>query len=475
MSVVDKLITQITADASGYKREADEVLDKTMQMHSALSTTMTTSVAFATAMLGVATAISVAGVAASRKAADFDALIRSLAAVEGGLEAAARRWRELQTIAKAPGIGPEESLAGFTALRRSGLGADFSKKILVEFANQNALAGGGRAEFSRLITAVSQIATKPFLQGEELLQLTEAGVPAYKMVKDAFGTSDTEELKRRGITSAQVLERLVVELEKTARVGDSAKNTLENLDTAFDQVFIGIGDGINNNALPIAQELTAAFEDIKDSGIAQYLGEEVGGAFASLKDSLVGEGGLEGALIDVGSMIVTISAATRNWGENLKSVADWLNSGAGGNAFGPTPGEVDPETGRVRPMKGSGRDSQDISPFAEGERWRENAELMRELKKRQGAREKAAEETVDKVAQKSDKAENLLQQIAKNTEPLLDIRRTGLGGGDLVARGISAVDISRAKGARRAEAMIREAIAIILGPSLDDIARMQRT
>jgi len=341
-TVTDTLITKYTADASGFIAGTNQVISKTKQasasaldgnsdLNKSFSETVgylklgaTTAFAFTGAVASAGAALVALGANAAKRAADFDALLQALAAVTGGMGSAKAKWEELRKLAGAPGIGPEEALQGYTGLSRSGLDDAFAKSILKEFANQNALGGGGKEEFSRLIRAVTQIATKPFLQGEELLQLTEAGVPAYRMVKDAYGTTDTEELKRKGITSEMVLKKLLEQMTKTARVGDSAKNAFENLETSLNNLVVGIGSGINSNLMTMANNLGQAFDKIHDSGIDTLFGETLVSSFETLSSALFGDSSMETAMIELGALVVTVASAIQNFTLNLKELLSFL-------------------------------------------------------------------------------------------------------------------------------------------------------
>ncbi len=479
-NVVDTLITRYQADPSGFVSGTNTMIAKTKQAGSALanadsdlnkafSQTVSylklggqTAIAFAGGVAAAGAALVALGANAAKRAADFDALLQALAAVTGGMSNAKTKWEELRKLAGAPGIGPEEALSGYTGLRRSGLTDEFAKSILKEFANQNALAGGGKEEFGRLIRAVTQIATKPFLQGEELLQLTEAGVPAYKMVKDAFGTTDTEELKRQGITSEVVLKKLLTQLEKTARVGDSAKNSFENLETSLSMVVAGIGAGVNSTLMGMATNLGSAFDKLHDAGIDTLFGETLVSSFQILSDSLIGDNSLESAMIEVGAMVVTVGAALRNFALNLKDIftflAPFINMPA------------------VQSM------NKGLNPHDEGQNFRDEAAMKIDLRKsreRQAERHKndipqAPEKQAENVVAVMDKSNEILRSIESNTKPLVDIKRMILGGGALGENGLSPIELKGMKGAHgRAANLIFEGIGLIVQGSMIDSLKMR--
>jgi len=448
-TVADTLVTKYALDPSDYTRGANKVKKDTKDTGDAMdksksqlnswnkgvseisgiwSAAAGTVTAFVGALTAAAAAIAAMGIQASKQAAEFDALIQALAAVEGGLTNAKQSYKELFEIARAPGIGPEEALKGYLLLRRSGLDKSLSEKIITETGNVNATGGGGKAELDRLLLVMSQIANKPFLQGEELMQFAEAGVPVNQQLKAHFGTNDTDELKRKGIDSLTVIRALVEEWAKFPRVGNTAKNSIENLETAFQQLTVGIGVGINSDLMPWTDQLTAAFEKITESGIAQLFGETLVSQFDSLTEALMGGAGLDSALIEVGAVVVTVSAAIRNFALNIKSIKDaipkWM--------WGPL-------------LPGA---SEGMTPQSEGQNFSDEAKKRLELfdrkKAKQGKKGGAAGDLAMPEAPKtvSNPAVDYLRQIAQNTSPIPDMKRMALGGGDLGAQGISSIDLS---------------------------------
>lgn len=96
------------------------------------------------AAVGVAAIIGTAklSVDAMAQSAKFESLTLSLKAVEGSAEKAAISLKKLKEIAKAPGIGLEEAVAGYTGLLRNRMGDDAAINLIKEAGNANAFAGG---------------------------------------------------------------------------------------------------------------------------------------------------------------------------------------------------------------------------------------------------------------------------------------------------------------------------------------------
>lgn len=272
------------------------------------------------ALAGVATAAGVAGIAAMKNAGDFDALVKSLEAIEGSAGRAKTVLSELREIAKLPGIELQDAIQSFVNLKRSDLGGDFAKRIIEELGNANAMGGGGAAEFSQVMRAITQIANKPFLQGDELVQLMEAGIPAYKLIKDIFGTTDTEQLKKQGIDSRMVLEGLVKSLSKMPRVAGGAKNDFENLGAAITQATVAAGSALNTVLLPRLNEVTKVLEDMTEGGVIQRAFEDI----AEMIGGLGGETSTEDLLYGILVEAKTMAAGLQNLFNNAEGATNWF-------------------------------------------------------------------------------------------------------------------------------------------------------
>lgn len=256
--IIDTLVTEYRMKNQQYLQGASQVTQATQK--TAKSTNMAQSVisgmggnlsklgTVATAVGATITAVAV-GVAAFGKSAfeqyaAFDSLVKALESVEGSAEKAKLAIADLKQIAKAPGIGFEEAVRAYTGLRNARVGGGLAESLIAGIGNANARSGGSVETFGRAMLAIQQIAMKQYLQGEELLQLMEAGIPVQGLMQDRFGTTDTEQLKKQGVTSAMVLAALSEELAKLPKAAGGAQNTLDNLADSIKFAFINAGSGL---------------------------------------------------------------------------------------------------------------------------------------------------------------------------------------------------------------------------------------
>jgi tape measure domain-containing protein len=190
----------------------------------------TVGVGAAAAAVGVMNAAMV-GVAETYAA--YDSLNRGLKLLDGTAAATAARMEKLREIAKMPGIGFEQAIAGDIRLRSTGLSAEESEKAIRGFGNALASVGGSSASLEGVFLALGQISAKGKVSAEEINQLAERVPQIRKIMQDAFGTADTEAIQKMGIDAKQFITGVIDELEKLPRATGGAQNDLDNYTDAW--------------------------------------------------------------------------------------------------------------------------------------------------------------------------------------------------------------------------------------------------
>jgi tape measure domain-containing protein len=279
-SIIDTLVTEYRMKNQQYLQGAAQVTkatDKTAKssnmtqkvisnMGGSLGKLGSVALSAAGAVAGLAVGVAVIGKSAFEQYAAFDSLVKALESVEGSADKARLAISDLKQIAKSPGIGFEEAVRGYTGLRNARVGGGLAQSLIAGVGNANARSGGGVEQFGRAMLALQQIAMKQFLQGEELLQLMEAGIPVQGLMRDRFGTADTEELKKRGITSAMVLVALNEELGKLPKAAGGAQNTLDNLSDSIKFAFINAGSGLASVQGPL-DKFSESISSLTDANV----------------------------------------------------------------------------------------------------------------------------------------------------------------------------------------------------------------
>jgi len=401
-------------------------------------------------------AVAAIGTKAFTEFATFDSLVKALEAVEGGSDRAKKSLADLKQISKQPGLGFGESVEGYLQLRRSELSAGFSKQLVAQAGNANAIGGGTKENLASILRAFSQMAMKPYLQGEELLQLSEAGVGAQGMIKKRFGTADPEELKKQGITSQMALAGILEELKKLPRVAGGAQNTIDNLGDSLRFMMVSVGGAIASFATGPIDAIATAISNATDSGVfvtaidsfAQAIGLVGENSFNAESAVL----GMVAAFMTLGTHIEIFKGNIEGLIEMFRGIAKFLV-----NAVGPIAARA--LTSPFFDVEGFAKGKSGLDPAGTGvdfftmysQQLEQQMEANRRKKKPKAQADALTEGMAEqKPAQQAPglKPVDLLQRIANNTDPLKEIATQILGGGTLAQRGFSRQELGDLRAGR---------------------------
>lgn len=454
--VVEEVISKYVLDASRYKAGAQDVKNASgsiakdnSQTSSSFGSMFSKVNVGAVALKAVLAAVAAGGAVlaaevnflggAMQKAAAFESLTSSLEAIEGGADKARRSITRLKEIAKAPGLGLQEASTGYLRLRRADMGREEAFRTVAAAGKANALSGGTKENLDRVLLAMAQIASKANVSQEEILQLTEAGVNAGKALKDAFGTADTEQLKRMGVTSQMALAAIVASFEALPDKAGGAQNAFDNLSDAIDFATIAIGGAFNAALLGQINDFANNIGELTDRGVFKGAAEMVANSFAEMTGSL---GGTRETILKVTAGFVVFNEYLIGLFNSIIGIANRLK-----NLLPP-------------PLRGFA----DYSPaagFSFGERFDQILSELR-LLDQAGKIQLEKQAKQDKITEAQDKAKEsqdtltgiksknpVLDDLVKsskrtadNTEKIANIQDQVLGGGSLGSRGLSRQEIS---------------------------------
>lgn len=207
------------------------------------------------------------GVASLKAFGEIDSLKKALKSLEGSVEGAERRFRELQEVAKLPGLGIREAVQADLTLRNFGRSASQAKTEVMAFGNALAAAGRGKADLSETIRQFGQLTSAAKLTQENLTPIIERVPQVAAILRAAFGpTGGTAEgLRNLGVTTAQASAAIITGLQKIPPVASGFKNAMENLSESVVIALVEIGDGLEPTATRIADEfITPTIAKVKD-------------------------------------------------------------------------------------------------------------------------------------------------------------------------------------------------------------------
>jgi tape measure domain-containing protein len=175
--------------------------------------------------------------------------VSGLEAVTEAAGLTTERMKELQVVAKQPGLGFESAVQGDVRLRAVGISSEQSAKSLKAFANAIALTGGGKSELSGVTVQLAQLSAKGKVLAQDLRPIIEAAPAVSGALQTLYGTVDSEtisaSLKKQGQSSTDFIKVLTTQLAKLPQVLGGLKNGLENFFDSATLAAAKFGDGIS--------------------------------------------------------------------------------------------------------------------------------------------------------------------------------------------------------------------------------------
>jgi tape measure domain-containing protein len=218
---------------------------------------------------------------------------RALGNMYGTQAAGNRAYGELAGLARQNGLAFDAVLSSAQKLKAFGL--EPLNGSLQALIDQNAAVGGSQEELEGKILALGQAWSKQKLQGEEILQLVERGVPVWDLLQKATG-KNVDELQK--LSSAGKLGREVITAlyEEIGRANAGAANR-----------------GLSSMSGLVAQ-LSARWLDFRqkvvDAGVGEYLQQQ-------LQLLLQATGGMDGLAKRVSEAMVSTMQAVKGLGQQL--------------------------------------------------------------------------------------------------------------------------------------------------------------
>jgi tape measure domain-containing protein len=202
----------------------------------------------------------------------------------------------LKKFANANGLAIDATLASAAKLKNFGI--DPLTGSLQALVDQNAAAGGSQEDLEGKILAVGQAWAKQKLQGEEILQLVERGVPVWELLTKATGknVAELQKLSEAGKLGRKEISALIAEIGKM-NSGAAAKNanTLSGLFTQLSsRVRQFFTDVSNKGPLDFfkgqLRDAIALVERLSRSNELETWARKIGAAIVSTSQTIVAGG-----------------------------------------------------------------------------------------------------------------------------------------------------------------------------------------
>ncbi|MGV3724159.1 MAG: tape measure protein, partial [Actinomycetota bacterium] len=261
-----------------------------------------------------------------------------LRTVLGSAEAAKAKLEELQRFAAGSPFDFAESARGAQQLLAMGVAADDLIPIMTAAGNASAAAGGDVQTFLRSLRAIGQIKTKGTLGLEELLQLTEAGIPAIEILREELGLSadQMKNISAQGIEAGKAIDALTRGMNK--RFGGAMSEQMKSLEGSFSNLRDASNEALAALGAPVAPWVTGVANTVRGAVDAFNQLPEVikSGAAVALVAGTVGFAHY------AGKVALSSLKAQELAGEN----ADLLNSTLKTSKAADSLGDEEDETGR---------------------------------------------------------------------------------------------------------------------------------
>ncbi len=222
----------------------------------------------------------------------FERLSVQLEAIMGSMAEGERALAWIKDFTRNTPFQLEEVSEAFVRLKAFGLDPmDGSMQAIVDQASK---LGGGMERLNGITLAVGQAWAKQKLQGEEILQLVERGVPVWELLEKATGKNvqQLQKLSSAGKLGRDTIALLIAEIGKSAE-GAAAKNMsllsgyVSNLKDSWQQFLAEIAD---SGALEYTKNLLGSIalkiEAMNQDGRLQALAKKISNAFIAMGEAI---------------------------------------------------------------------------------------------------------------------------------------------------------------------------------------------
>lgn len=281
MATVASILIKIGANSSELRKElANTKKELETNLGSAAMTASNIAVA---GIAGIAASLGALGVKAVQAAGSFQQTQAAMTNMLGSAERAQSLLSDLQNFAAKTLFEFNDVAAATQKFLAFGFTAEQVIPTLTAVGDAAAGVGLGKEGVDRVTLALGQMAAKAKVQSDEMLQLTEAGIPAWQMLADKIGVSVPQamDMVSKGAVDAQTgLQALVGGME------EKFGGMMEQQSSTITGTWSNMMDGLSQTAIAVGQQISDAF-DLPD--IFSSLGDSLQDFAKLVKDQGIGE------------------------------------------------------------------------------------------------------------------------------------------------------------------------------------------
>lgn len=281
MATVASILIKIGANSSELRKE---LANTKKELETNLgSATMTASNIAVAGIAGIAASLGALGVKAVQAAGSFQQTQAAMTNMLGSAEQAQSLLSDLQSFAAKTPFEFNDVAAATQKFLAFGFTAEQVIPTLTAVGDAAAGVGLGKEGVDRVTLALGQMAAKAKVQSDEMLQLTEAGIPAWQMLADKIGVSVPKamDMVSKGAVDAQTgLQALVGGME------EKFGGMMEQQSSTITGTWSNMMDGLSQTAIAVGQQISDAL-NLPD--IFASLGDSLQQFAALVKEQGIGE------------------------------------------------------------------------------------------------------------------------------------------------------------------------------------------
>jgi tape measure domain-containing protein len=290
VAAFNKRLAELKAEANGAAASTDRLTRSTDGARTAIASAAHKAVAWTTALVGLNQLKDLVGDVIATGAA-FENLETRLGNLLGGTEAAGEAMGMIKDLASTTPFAVSDMAESFIKLTAFGLQP--TEQQMRSLADVAANLGGGTEVLTGVTLALGQAWTKGKLQGEEILQLAERGVPVWDALAAATGRSvpELQKMSAAGELGRDVISKLIDEL---GRMNEGASDELmrtfagavSNAKDAIEEFFTLIADsGALDWLTEKIRDLLAEFDRMKETGELKEAAQGIADGFVVVAET----------------------------------------------------------------------------------------------------------------------------------------------------------------------------------------------
>lgn len=224
--------------------------------------------------------------------ADFEKFRAQLDQVMGSVEGGAQATQWIKEFTRRTPFELAQVTEGFVKLKAFGI--DPMNGTYEALANQAAALGGDQETLNGIILATGQAWAKQKLQGEEILQLVERGVPVWDLLAKSTGKSVTElqKLSSAGKLGRKEISGLIQEIGKASDGAlkgqmSTLNGLVSNVRDQWTQFTATIADsGLQDYVKGVLSDLINKFNELRNNGKLKEWAKQISDAFIGLAETV---------------------------------------------------------------------------------------------------------------------------------------------------------------------------------------------